>query len=75
MRNDAVKSKIAFCLLVAVLAGCAATELEQRAERAVSWEPGEGGWPDRQLEATRKAPWSESAGALLGAIVGTASAP
>jgi uncharacterized protein YcfJ len=72
----AAKSKITFCLLVAVLAGCAATEQEQRAGTGALVGAGVGAVAGQAIgRNTRSTVVGAGAGALLGAVVGTASAP
>ncbi|PAP95202.1 glycine zipper 2TM domain-containing protein [Mesorhizobium wenxiniae] len=73
---NAIKSKIAFCLLVAVLAGCAATEQEQLAGTGALVGAGVGALAGQAIgRNTRSTVAGAGAGALLGAVVGTASAP
>lgn len=73
---NAVKSKIAFCLLVAVLAGCAATEQEQRAGTGALIGAGAGALAGQAIGGnTRSTVVGAGAGALLGAVIGTASSP
>ena len=72
----AVKSRIAVGLLVAVLAGCAATEQEQRAGTGALIGVGVGALAGQALGGdTRSTIAGAGAGGLLGAVVGTASAP
>ncbi len=73
---NASKSKITLCLLVAALAGCAATEREQRAGTGALVGAGVGAVAGQAIgRNTRSTVVGAGAGALLGAVVGTASAP
>ncbi|MDQ2634751.1 MAG: YMGG-like glycine zipper-containing protein [Pseudomonadota bacterium] len=73
---NAVISKIAVCLLVAAVAGCAATEREQRAGTGALIGAGAGALAGQAIGGnTRSTVVGAGAGALLGAVVGTASAP
>jgi uncharacterized protein YcfJ len=72
----AAKSKITVCVLVAVLAGCAATEQEQRAGTGALVGAGAGALAGQAIgRNTRSTVVGAGAGALLGAVVGTASTP
>jgi hypothetical protein len=72
----AVQSKITVCLLVAALAGCAATEREQRAGTGALIGAGVGAVAGQAIgRDTRSTVVGAGAGALLGAVVGTASTP
>ena len=73
---NAVKGRITFCLLVVVLAGCAATEREQRAGTGALVGAGVGALAGQAIGGnTRSTVAGAGAGALLGAVVGTASTP
>uniref|UniRef100_UPI0035A86D1F YMGG-like glycine zipper-containing protein n=1 Tax=Mesorhizobium sp. LHD-90 TaxID=3071414 RepID=UPI0035A86D1F len=71
-----MKHGIACCLLVAGLAGCAATEREQRAGTGALVGAGVGALAGQAIgRDTRSTVIGAGTGALLGAVVGTASAP
>ena len=73
---SAVIGKITVCLLVAAIAGCAATEQEQRAGTGALVGAGVGALAGQAIGGnTRSTVVGAGAGALLGAVVGTASAP
>ena len=73
---NAMKTGISCCLLVAALAGCAATEREQRAGTGALVGAGVGALAGQAIgRNTRSTVVGAGAGALLGAVVGTASAP
>lgn len=70
------KSIIISCLFSVVLAGCAATEQEQRAGTGALIGAGAGALAGQAIgRDTRSTVAGAGAGALLGAVVGTASAP
>ena len=73
---NAMKKGIACCLFVAALAGCAATEQEQRAGTGALVGAGVGALAGQAIgRDTRSTVIGAGAGALLGAVVGTASTP
>jgi uncharacterized protein YcfJ len=73
---NAIKTVISCCLFSAALAGCAATEQEQRAGTGALIGAGAGALAGQAIgRNTKSTVIGAGAGALLGAVVGTASTP
>jgi uncharacterized protein YcfJ len=76
MTMNAMKMGTMCCLAAAFLAGCAATEQEQRAGTGALVGAGVGALAGQAIgRNTASTVVGAGAGALIGAVVGTASAP